>query len=59
MFNQDNVIRYAIEARNAHAYEVGKALDSYIFSGRFELIHSEQSLRSTSDAVREARAAGS
>ena len=30
MFNQDTVIRYAIEARDAHAYEVGKALDSYI-----------------------------
>ena len=30
MFNQDNVIRYAIEARNAHAYEVGKALASYV-----------------------------
>ena len=30
MFNADSVIKFAIEARNAHAHEVGKALDAFI-----------------------------
>ena len=48
MFNQDYVIRYAIEARNAHATEVGKALDSSVVAALHRTSeHALQQLRAS------------